>query len=279
MSIVNSIVGTTAKYNNEPGERVYETPNTYSWTCPPGVYKVSVLCVGAGGCGTNLATRSAGGGGLGWKNDISVVPGQLYTVVTGLGGQIPSSNGANSYFINASTVAGLGGTSGDYNPASGGGYVGDGGGYGGEGIAGAGGAGGYSANGGAGSVIITANASPGSGGGGGGGSAVVWLYNGNREGGAGGGGVGIYGEGLSGTGGQGGANGSYGSGGFGGLGGSNGYNGANVVAGSGGIGGLYGGGGGRGEFIGRVAGKGANGVVRIVWGINRSFPNTNMQYM
>jgi hypothetical protein len=39
---------------------------------------------GGGGAGTY--TISGGGGGLGWKNNITVVPGQSYTVVVGAGG-------------------------------------------------------------------------------------------------------------------------------------------------------------------------------------------------
>jgi hypothetical protein len=125
------------------GSTAYTSGGTYSWTCPAGVFSVSVVCVGAGG-----SVRSgAGGGGLGWKNNIPVVPGQSYTVVVGAGGVsgTPAQNyyaqsGGHSYFINTSTVAGFGGSAGSAEPygdaavsGEGGGYVGDGGGNGGRG--------------------------------------------------------------------------------------------------------------------------------------------------
>jgi hypothetical protein len=125
------------------GEQSYTTPGTYSWTAPEGVTSVSVVTVGGGASGsvvltTNTTTgRAGGGGGLGWKNNISVVPGQSYTVVVGAGGTavtrsttgVTSGNsGQDSYFINTSTVRGGSGTS-----SSGGGWSGDGGTFGGAG--------------------------------------------------------------------------------------------------------------------------------------------------
>ena len=97
---------------------------------------------------------------MGWKNNISVIPGQGYLVVVGSGGKGNSSGdgefGDPSYFINLSTVGGLGGPGGSPSGMSttGGDFVGDGGGLGGgtESInivaAAGGGAGGYSGNGG-----------------------------------------------------------------------------------------------------------------------------------
>jgi hypothetical protein len=278
MSIVNSVIGTNAKYNSEPGESLYTTPGDYIWTCPPGVYNVTVLCIGGGGCGTGAASRSGGGGGLGWRNNISVVPGNTYNLSVGLGGQTPSANATNSFFFSTSTVRGSGGISGNYNPASGGGWAGTGGGSGGTGISGAGGAGGYNGNGGDGGNGLTANGNPGSGGSGGGGAAMLHNGNGWFEDGGGGGGVGIYGQGNAGAGGRGGNQGP-GSGGEGGKSGSSGADGVTRNNGVGGPGGLYGGGGGRGGWYVQVPGYGANGVVRIIWGLNntRTFPNTNTQ--
>ena len=68
---------------------------------PAGLTSVSVVAVGAG---AEAGAQAGGGGGLGWKNNISVTPGQSYTVVVGAGGQ----NRANqhSYFINTATVMG-----------------------------------------------------------------------------------------------------------------------------------------------------------------------------
>ena len=59
------------------GQQEYTTAGTYSWTCPAGVTRVSVVCVGGGsGCG----------GALAYKNNITVVPGNSYSVVVGDGG-------------------------------------------------------------------------------------------------------------------------------------------------------------------------------------------------
>ena len=257
------------------GQQAYTTPGTYSWTCPSNVYKVSVVAVGGGGGGTHdydqfTNLRGGAGGGLGWKNDIRVVPGQSYTVVVGAGGG-DSTDGANSYFIDTSTVAGFGGAGGvrSYQVgqnAVGGGYVGDGGGNGGDGGSwqtdgpnypnGGGGAAGYTGDGGRGSGYTNDytddNAFPGSGGGGAGGAA-----NRNNSIGEGGGGVGILGEGDSGI------------------------SGATTRGGSGSTttitiaGGSYGGGGGTNpdSSSSSSGGTGGSGAVRIIWA-TRDVPNT-----
>jgi hypothetical protein len=250
---------------------VYTTPGTYTWTCPTGVTSVSAVAIGAGGRGTTFAQTDSsgggGGGGLGWKNNISVTPGTGYTVVVGSG-----SGAGQSYFINASTVAGNGGGIGSQNGAGGvgGTYVGDGGGNGGNGGAGSatdglnnlveggggGGAGGYNGNGGNGAsgATLTGFAGSENSGAAGGGAS------GDNGAGNGGGGVSVYGIGLTGgvATGSGGSYGSPGSGGFeGGVGGVN----AN-----GGVGGLYGGGGGGADDEG--GGNGGNGAVAIFYTSN-----------
>ena len=67
--------------------RVHE-PNLYffwfiHWTCPTNVTSVSVVCIGGGGGGNGggfgIGGAGGGGGGLGYKNNISVTPGQTYT--------------------------------------------------------------------------------------------------------------------------------------------------------------------------------------------------------
>ena len=284
-------------YTPPQGQQAYTTSGTYSWTCPSDVTSVSVVCVGGGGGGGNVRSTttpggqgygfySGGGGALGYKNNITVVPGQSYTVVVGEGGTGQTSNmgghgtaGTESYFIDTSTVkAEGGGSETSSTPAT---YVGDGGGNGGEGkgggsaTGGGGGAGGYSGAGGNGGEGLGVDPTSGSGGGGAGGTGP------NADGGGGaGGGVGILGEGSSGTaipasgngmnggpGGSGGADGGDGEASFGGI------------RGKGGTGGNYGGGGGRGNAgyspnQGR-GGDGGEGAVRIIWGNNRSFPSTN----
>jgi hypothetical protein len=238
------------------GQQAYTTAGTYSWTCPYGVTAVSVVCVGGGASGY-WNNRSGGGGGLGWKNNIAVVPGNTYTVVVGAAGPTGSSantqGAGDSYFISTLTVKGGGGSP-LSSGTNGGTYVGDGGGNGGSGGNAGGGAGGYSGNGGT-------TATSGSGGGAGGGG---FYDNGSYRLNYGGGGVGILGEGASGAGGDA-------------------FAGSTTLAkakgGSGGAdsnqsGGLYGGGGGYSDTI-NIDYSGAGGAVRIIWGAGRAFPSTN----
>ena len=247
------------------GNAEWTTGGTYSWTCPAGVTSVCAVCVGAGG-----GQRSAGGGGLGWKNNIPVTPGQSYTVQVGQ--NYNNTSGGQSYFINASTVAGDGGA-GNAVQGSGGSYTGDGGGNGGTGSisvhgdhGGGGGAGGYSGNGGNAGHYGDQEGTAGSGGGGGGGGG--WS-DGYTQG-TGGGGVGIYGEGANGTAGNAGNRGGGGSGGADGRGSghTNRY------------GGDYGGGAGTYATSSWQNSWGGKGAVRLVWSVDGSpvaFPSTNVQ--
>jgi hypothetical protein len=253
------------------GQVAYTTTGTYSWTCPPSVFSVSVVCIGGGGGGGryNYDYASAAGGGLGWKNNISVVPGNTYTVVVGGGGASGAmfasegQPGGTSYFISTSTVAGFGGAAGDGirgQPRLGGGYVGDGGGTGGRGQAAAGGAGGYTGNGGDGwvyNVVGTQNLPSGGAGAGAGVTFGDTLSNG-------GGGVGIYGQTATAT--------TASQGGSGGATGGSFYYGMSGSYVNGGIGGGYGGGGGGGNNSNTKGGNGAGGAVRIIWGDGRAFP-------
>ena len=203
--------------NQLSGEQVFSVPGTYQWICPAGVTSVSVLAIGGGGAGGTAVHGGGGGGagGVGYKNNIPVVPGQKYTVVVGDGGEgrlpydsragsfgffgitiIPGGNGTSggdSYFINATTVKGGGGTAGSgsvttanavYAGGAGGAFTGDGGGRGGNGgfgtagiAGGGGGAGGYSGAGGNGGQVGTA---PGSSAGGAGVGGKTNADDGNR---------------------------------------------------------------------------------------------------
>jgi len=245
-----------------PGQQAYTTFGTFTWVAPAGVTSVCVVCVGGG------AYLSAGG--LGWKNDIAVVPGNSYTVRVGNSSPFEFSNGQSSYFISEATVSGGGGT---WGGSTGGTFIGTGGGNGGGSPTfGGGGAGGYTGNGGNGAGGWGANGGAGNGGGGGGGAAEVvsnayyWA--------GGGGGVGILGQGTNGAGGVLAA--SIANGGGGGSGGANGTRGAYYD--DPGQGGLYGGAGGgaldtnTGVAVYRL---GARGAVRIIWGAGRAFPATN----
>jgi hypothetical protein len=117
------------------GQEAFTTAGSYSWVAPSGVTSVSVVAVGGGGA-TGFS-GAPGGGGLGYKNNYSVTPASSYTVVVGARGS-GSSSGATSYFVSTGVVSGGGGqapTSGGpcYLGAAGGTYSGDGGGNGGAG--------------------------------------------------------------------------------------------------------------------------------------------------
>jgi hypothetical protein len=229
------------------GEAEYTVAGTYQWTAPPGVTSVSVVAVGAGGPGAaSTVSEVAGGGGgaLAWRNNITVVPGQSYTVV--VGAATTSAAGGHSLFIDSTVVRANGGGRGTGGvQGAGGTFVGQGGGNGGGGVnqsGSGGGAGGYQGNGGI-------PGQPGTGGAGGGGApASVNPYS-AVSGNANGGGVGIYGQGNNGA-----------SGGFGG---------------SGAVG-IDFGGGSRNSSSNQGIMPGA-GAVRIVWGINRLFPTQNVE--
>ena len=254
---------------------------TFNWTCPAGVTSVCVVAVGGGGLGGG---GGGGGGGLGWKNNITVVPGTVYTVVVGAPGG-GGGGGGDSYFISTATVKGGGGSNGiGYGGGGAGGtYTGDGGGNGGAGSdittwgGGGGGAGGYSGAGGAGgngtgASFPSGNGSNGGGGGGGGGSAHSNSdSNDAKRKGGGGGGVGLFGQGTNGAGAI-----SSNFGGDPGSGGSGGGNGVQGDGSYGGAGGAYGGGGGgSNDPSGGFSNSPGAGAVRIIWGAGRSFPTNS----
>jgi len=237
------------------GQQAYTTPGTYSWVAPAEVTAVSVVAVGCGG--RPSSGGSGGGGELRYKNNITVTPGNAYTVVVGAATATGGAPAGSSSFNSTSCVAngGINATSGSQGGAGGSGGIGDGGGNGGNGAAASssygsgGGAGGYAGAGGNGSG--TGSPTLGTGGAGAGGISNTPSY----LNGGGGGGVGILGQGANAS--------TAGAGGSGGTAGNN----------SNGLGGSYGGGG--GSYAAGGAGPGT-GAVRIIWpGATRQFPSTN----
>jgi hypothetical protein len=73
-----------------------------------GCYKTGGGGGGFGGGGGAWTGLGGGGGGLGWKNNISVTPGNTYTVVVGVGGY-PNYSTCNSGCGSVRTAAGGGG--------------------------------------------------------------------------------------------------------------------------------------------------------------------------
>ena len=86
-----------------------------TWSCPEGVFSISIVCVGAGGGGSPSAGAGQGtaggsggqGGTLSYKNNISVTPGIVYNLDIGIRTQAASLTAA-SFPSNG----GLGGTMG-----------------------------------------------------------------------------------------------------------------------------------------------------------------------
>lgn len=243
------------------GQTAYTTPGTYTWVCPSGVYSVCAVGIGTPGYANNYSQWYAGA--LAYKNNISVTPGNSYTVL------IKSLNTSEiwnfGYFIDSSTLKF--GVSID--------RIGDGGGDGGGPAAGGGGgsgsgAGGYSGSGGTGSTDFngTTNGGAGSGGGGGGGGYSVLNDTGQNPRGAGGG-VGLFGAGSNGAGGT-----SFNGNSAdwpmdeGGRGGSSGTAGQTTTDATS-TGGDYGGSSGNPYYS-------SKGACRIIWGANRSYPSTNL---
>ena len=221
---------------------------------------VSVLCVGS-------AALTGSGGALSYKNNITVIPGNVYNARVAyeapLGYVSFFNSTATVYAGNSNKRLGDGGGDAGTNGfgTSTGGYAGNGGDISSTGIDTPWGTG----------TANTGNAS--TGGASGRGSGIyrpsgTSLY-------AGGGGVGILGQGASGaTGTWDGTNAGGGGGGSnGGSGGATNYNGGS--GGSGGAGGLYGGHGGYYGNPSFISGSKSVGAVRIIWpGTSRSFPST-----
>lgn len=231
------------------GQVVIETQGTTQWRVPPGIRSICAVCVGGG-------IQSGPGGGLSYRNNIPVTPGEILTIKMGEP-QAGDRSYLDTQILRSDTVlllaqhgrqGGLGG-----KQAS---EVNDGGGNGGRfGRRAGGGAGGYSGNGGDGSSVNNTDGSPGQGGGGGGGGdySSSQYINGY------GGGVGLLGEGPSGAGGTGGR--TMNNGGSG----EPGSFGTETTYGGGGN--LYNSGGSGPEQIGKPG-------VRIIWGEGRAYPNT-----
>ena len=289
--------GPAKKVKIEPpfGEALFTSPGSFNWECPKGVFSVSAVAIGAGGAGDSISGK--GGGGLGYRNNIAVTPGQVYSVTVGSGAPNNNSIGTTTSFASFLSAYGgerssSGGEGGGFSSTANGGGTGGKGGKGlrefttgsdvGEDsyrvvIGGGGGAAGYSGNGGNGGGNYPVN-NPGSGnGGGGGGGGAVSSTSSTLSGyvAAGGGGVNTRGAGGSGARGS---NVTAGNGtadaGNGGSSGSAGNNSSSSNGGTAGKGGNFGGGGaGLGAQSNDQNTTGGNGALRIIYGTNRSFPN------
>jgi alpha-tubulin suppressor-like RCC1 family protein len=272
----SAIINTYIEIKESVGQAIFTNIGSFTWSPPPGVTSVCVVCIGGGGAGSGTISSGGGGGGgagCAYANNIIVTPNTTYRIQVGQGGianggRSPTASifgTASANIVTATNGANASGAS----RGTGGGYIVDisylaaGATYGGW-NGGAGGAGTSSAGlpgtNGAGSGYI------GSAGGGGGGHGSGSNEDASSRGAVGainstpsitntthsgaGGGGGTIGEGYASS------SGSIGDG-------SN-----------GGAGGAFGGGGGGSSHDIYLGGTGANGAVRIIWGPNRSFPST-----
>lgn len=238
-----------------PGQDQYTSAGSYSWVCPtsPEQTSVSVVCVGSAWYGSPYTADYTKAGALSYKNDITVVPGNSYTVVVA-----PNYTTTPRSSFNGD---------GEVSAGTGTQRTGDGGGDGGGAGYHMGGAGGYSGNGGYGQG--TSGGADGAGGGGGGGG-FGYAPAPEQYGYSAGGGVGLLGEGANGAGGTGTTS-------------QNGY----ISGGGGGSGGSAGAAGSMSGYItklnaGAYGGQGYDsahtpgGAVRIIYpGDTRSFPSTS----
>ena len=268
-----------------PGQIAYTAPGSYTFTVPADVTTISFVVIGAGAYGSFTTSASGNGqGGAGGAlayRTVSVTPGQ--TIYANVGSALETQNaydapvyssgahGNSNVTVGSEITTATGGN----RATIAGGYPAgtyDGGGHGGQGgskydavngiLGGGGGAGGYGANGGGGGAWggdFAANTA-GSLGGGNGGNYYYGYYNGFITSG-GGGGANIFGPSIPGE-----------------AGFATGLPTANV-----GEGGNYGGGGGVLRYPQYTGGgsppgiAGKNGAVRIIWGTDRMYPNTNVQ--
>jgi len=249
------------------GGTVQSFTSSTTWTAPAGVTSVNYLVVAGGGGGGSAATgiSMGGGGGAGGllQGQLTVIPGNTYTVTVGAGGA-STTNGSNSVFGSITATgggAGAGGISSAVD-AQNGGSGGGGRPYNalqkGSGISGQGFDGGSAGNvdiagGGGGSSSVGGSVPSGTVAGSGGSGTVVNITGSNVTY-AGGGGGGAYSGQTAGTGGSGG----------GGNGGSN-ADGSNATG--------YGsGGGGAGQYGNtHVGGSGSNGIVIIAYGTSVTY--------
>lgn len=279
-----SVLGPTKPAYPPYLEAVYDTPGTYSWQCPPGVTSVCVVCVGGGGSTHGYSTNAGTAGTASYFNAPATVNAN--------GGARGGGSGGGA---GGTGTAGTGGGSGGAGGAVSGGGAGGWSSAGGAGVS-YNGTGGVSSSGGGAGGGVGTNNNPGTSGAGGGGTGVLMgqgtagaggIPLNTKEGRGGGGGSGGYAgqnssnpsfdsnPAFAGDGGWpgGGGGGGYGvgyPGGGGGLRYINNFavtpgNNYTVVVGSGGVPAS-------GPQLQYMA-AGAGGVVRIIWGTGRSFPN------
>lgn len=98
-----------------PQTTTYAYTSSTTWTCPTGVTSVEVRCWGAGGGGggadaTDANAGGGGGGAFAKKQNLTVIPGSVYTITVGAGGTAGPAGGASNAGIGGDTEFSLSGT-------------------------------------------------------------------------------------------------------------------------------------------------------------------------
>lgn len=113
-----------------PGQQLL-TADSGTWVCPAGVTSVSVVCIGRGGNGIAFGGNSpaGAGGGLCYRNNISVNPGQVYSFTSGFNTVtsifgLSANGGQNGNNTSTNPTAGGTASGGDVNFTGGAGPVG-----------------------------------------------------------------------------------------------------------------------------------------------------------
>ena len=97
----------------------FENAGTFSWKVPPGVTSIWIEVWGAGGQGGTLGSTSAsvssgGGGGAYGYGRFTVVPGTLYIVTVGAGGNVTINSGSGGSSSVGNLISASGGAKGGF---------------------------------------------------------------------------------------------------------------------------------------------------------------------
>jgi hypothetical protein len=97
----------------------FETPGTYNWKVPPGITTIWIEVWGGGGQGGGIGGKanysSGGGGGSYGYGRFTVVPGTLYVVTVGAGGNITINSGSGGSSSVGTLISANGGARGGFS--------------------------------------------------------------------------------------------------------------------------------------------------------------------
>lgn len=84
MSLAHRLMMSALPAAAPKGQQEWTTPGTYSFVVPVGVLFISAVGISGGNMGDSVTPfKGGGGGGLHWRNDIPVTPGETLTIIVG----------------------------------------------------------------------------------------------------------------------------------------------------------------------------------------------------